>query len=93
MTTERRVRSSALRYALNAREEELLHYYLVRRLRRDPQRSSPNAEAYSRLATTRDDYHVATIRSSLRIFLGTAAGLKMWELVLTSLLSRGSPQR
>ncbi len=83
---------SPLRYAFNAHEYELLHHYLIRRLRQDSG-SSPDAEQRRKRAPIHDDYHAATVRSSLRVFIGTVAGLKAWELITTSLLSRGTHQR
>ena len=93
MATESPFPSTALRYALNYHEQELLHHYLVRRVRHDSLRRSPNAEARCERAVVHDDYYAATFRSSLRVFLGTAAGLKAWELVAAAFRGRGTSQR
>ena len=92
MTSEKPLRSSALWYALNAQEYELLHHYLSRRRRRDSERSL-KAEADHKPATVHDEYRAAAIRSSLRVFIGTAAGLKAWEFISKSLLSRGAAHK
>jgi hypothetical protein len=93
MASESSFPSTALRYALNDHEQELLHHYLVRRLRRDSPRRSLNFKARCERDLVHDDYHAATFRSSLRVFLGTAAGLKAWELVAAAFRGRGTSQR
>ncbi len=93
MTSEKAVRCTPLYFALNDNEQKLLHHYLVRRRGREGQRGSPQAEGHVRQAALHDDYHAATVRSSLRIFLATAAGLKAWELTSTTLQGRGMSQR
>jgi hypothetical protein len=93
MASESPVPSPALRYALNVHEQELLHRYLVRRLHRDSARHSPKAEARLGRAPVHDDYHAATVRSALRVFLGTAAGLKAWELVAAAFQDRAFQDR
>jgi hypothetical protein len=93
MTSEKPLRTTALRYAFNAHEHELLHRYLIPGLRRNRQKDSPKAETHLKPATIHDDYHAATVRSSVRVFIGTTAGLKVWELISTFLLIRGTSQR
>jgi hypothetical protein len=92
MTSEGAVHSSTLRLAFNSYEYELLRHYLIRILRRDSQRNSLKAEAPWKSDSVRDSHHAAAIRSSLRVFLGTAAGLKAWEAFSTFFLARGTPQ-
>jgi hypothetical protein len=93
MTFEKPRRPSALRYALNAQEYELFHYYLIQRVHRGPGRRSTEGEAGRKPAIAHDDYHAATVRSSLRVLIGTAAGLKAWDSISAALLSRGTAQR
>lgn len=84
MTLEQSPHPLVLRYAFNAREYQLLHHYLIRRLRRDPWRS-PQAGPDDEPFAINDNYHAAAFRSSLRVFLGTSAGLKAWDLISASL--------
>lgn len=83
----------ALRYAFNPREYELIQQYLIRRVRRDSGRSNSKANTRLKSAIFHDDYHAATIRASLRVFVGSVASLKAWELISTLLLARGRSQR
>lgn len=91
MTSEKAVHRTPLCFALNENEQKLLHHYLIRRRGREVQ--SPQTEGHVRQAALHDDYHAATVRSSLRVFLATAAGLKAWELASITLQSRGMSQR
>ena len=93
MTLEKADHWTPLCFALNDNEQKLLHHYLIRRPGREVQRSSPQAKGNVRQAALHDDHHAATVRSSLRVFLATAAGLKAWELASTTLQSRGMSQR
>jgi hypothetical protein len=93
MASESPYRSTALRYALNDHEQVLLHHYLVQRLRRHSPSRRTIAEARCERNLAHDDFRAATVRSSLRVFLGTAAGLKAWELVAATIGGRGTSQR
>ncbi len=92
MASENPRRPPVLRYALSPQEYELFRHYLIQRFVGDSQRSQA-IEARHTPATVQDDYHAATIRSSLRVFIATAAGLKAWDSISTSLSSRGTVQR
>ena len=93
MASEKAVYCTPLCFALNDNEQKLLHHYLIRRGGREAQRGSPQVKGHVRQAALHDDYHAATVRSSLRVFLATAAGLKAWELASTTLQGRGVSQR
>ncbi|KAF7508779.1 hypothetical protein GJ744_008656 [Endocarpon pusillum] len=93
MASEKAVHRTPLCFALNDNEQKLLHHYLIRRHGREAQSSRPQTEGHVRRAALHDDYHAATVRSSLRVFLATAAGLKAWELASITLQSRGISQR
>lgn len=93
MTPEKAVNWTPLYFALNDNEQRLLHRYLIQRRGREVQRGNPQATDNIRQAAIHDDYHAATIRSSLRVFLATAAGWKAWELASTTLQGRGMSPR
>lgn len=94
MAPKRHFGQTVLRCAFNASEYEFLHRNLVQGLHRRYKRSLPEEEAHPKLDTIiHDDYHAATIRSSLRLFLGTAAGLRAWELISTLLANPGASRR
>lgn len=54
-------------------------------------RNAPSVARVEKLVERpgRDDYNAAAIRASLRVFLASAAGLKVWELVKERVLGRG----
>ncbi len=93
MTPEKAVHWTPLCYALNANEQKLLYRYVIQKRGRESQRGSLQAKGHVQQAALHDDYHAATVRSSLRVFLATAAGLKAWELASTTLQGRGVSQR
>lgn len=86
MTSDKSLRPPALRYAINDPEYELLHHFLSRG-REDWETRSVTAEGDGKPGPNHEEYHASTIRSSLRVFIGTAAGLKAWDFISTSLLS------
>lgn len=79
---------TALRYSLSAREYKLLHKYLIARSR-SARKRVPEPKRYERAVTGPDDYNAAAIRSSLRVFAATFAGLKVWDLFTEKILTRG----
>ena len=82
---------TALRYTISPREYELLHRYLLSRTPKQVQKRTPNPPRYEKItrsSTEGGDYNVATMRSALRVFVGTYVGLKTWEVVLEKLASR-----
>ena len=79
---------TALRYSLSAREYKLLHKYLIAKSRTARKRA-PEPKKYERAVLGPDDYNASAIRSSLRVFVATFAGLKAWDLFSQKVLSRG----
>jgi len=79
---------TALRYSLSAREYKLLHKYLIAKSRTARKRA-PEPKKYERAVLGPDEYNASAIRSSLRVFLATFAGLKAWDLFSQKVLSRG----
>ena len=84
---------NTLRYTLSAKEYETLHEYLISRSPKAVRRKAPQPPRYSAIVRSRDDFNAAAIRASLRVFVATQTGLKIWELITTAFLARGKPQR
>lgn len=79
---------NALRYSISAKEYETLHKYIISRSK-VLRRNAPTVAKVEKLVKREgrngepagDDYNAAAIRASLRVFLASSAGLKIWELV------------
>ncbi len=84
---------NALRYTISAKEYKTLHQYLITRSPPAVRRRAPPPLNYTFLLETEDDYNGAAIRASLRVFIAAQTSLKLWELIKTSLLARGRPQK
>ena len=93
MAPKRASDQTVLCYVFNSHEYDILHRNLVRRLRRDLQTNISKADIHFKPAIADDNCHAATIRSSLRLFVGTATGLKVWELIRALLLAPDVSQR
>ena len=76
---------NALRYTVNTTEYTALHQRSPQSLRK----RAVDPEAYTKATRSRDDYHAATTRAVVRVFLTTQAGLKLWDLVQDRVLTRG----
>lgn len=83
-----RLAVSGLRYAVNDREYELLHSYLLKRAPQLVKKSTIAPDRYDQILASGDEYHAATTRSALRVFLAVSGGLKSWELISSKLASR-----
>ena len=79
---------NALRYTISKEEYEILIKYLRTRAPRAIQRRTSSLRTYSSLVRNVDDYNGATIRASLRVFIVTQAGLKIWDLIATHVLAK-----
>lgn len=80
---------NALRYSLSPREYKLLHKYLIARAPVVKKRVPQPARYEKSVDATGGDYNAAAIRASLRVFAGTMAGLKVWDLITVKVLARG----
>jgi hypothetical protein len=80
---------NALRYTISAKEYETLHRFVISRSK-VLKRNAPTVARVEKLVERpgRDDYNAAAVRASLRVFLATAAGLKVWEGVKVKVLGR-----
>lgn len=83
---------NALRYTISAKEYEVLHQYLISRAPAVRKRT-PRPPRYEAIVRSQDDYNVAAVRASLRVFLATATCLKIWDIIQDRLLTRGKGAR
>jgi hypothetical protein len=77
----------AMKYTLSPREYDSLHRLLVKRAPKAVSKRTPSPSAYDAELQGRDDYNASAIRASVRLFVASQAGLKLWKLVSTALLS------
>ena len=82
---------NALRYSLSEKEYHTLHESLLRHCTPAIRRKLPSPQQYESLNQRRDDYNAAAVRASLRVFITTQSGLKLWSWI-SGLLRRGNPQ-
>ena len=87
------VLQNTLRYTISAKEYKTLHEYLITRSPCAIRRRAPPPPKYAALFKDKDESNAATVRASLRIFLATQVGLKIWDLITTYILQRGKPRK
>ena len=78
---------NALRYTISAKEYQTLHKYVISRSK-VLKRNAPTVSQVERERSKKDDYNAAAVRASLRVFIGSAAGLKAWSLISPLILGR-----
>ena len=79
---------NTLRYTISAKEYETLQQFLAKRSPQFVKNHAPQVPDYAALVRSPDDYNVAAVRASLRVFAATATGWKLFEIVTTDLLER-----
>ncbi|KAF7894647.1 uncharacterized protein EAF01_010097 [Botrytis porri] len=81
---------NAIRYTISAKEYETLHKYIISRSK-VLKRNAPTVTKVEKLVERpgRDDYNAAAVRGSLRLFLATNAGLKIWSLITEKFMGAG----
>jgi hypothetical protein len=89
---------NTLRYTISAREYETLHKYIISRSKL-LKRNAPSVVRVEKLLDREniagrekggDDYNAAAVRASLRVFVATAASLRVWEFIGSRFLGRGA---
>ena len=75
---------NSLRYVLTPREQQLLYRKLLARSKTLQTRAGPEGQSPGE-----DDYNAASLRISLRLFVASYSGLKLWEKLSERLFSRG----
>lgn len=84
---------NALRFTVSAKEYQKLHQYLINKSPPAIRKRAPQPPRYESIVHSKNDYNAATIRASLRVFLATQTGLKLWDVVSTKIISRSKTQQ
>ena len=84
---------NAFRYTISKEEYETLNKYLRTRAPQAIQRKTFSFQACDNLVPEGDDYNAAAVRASLRVFLVSQTGLKIWDLITKRILLKGEPGR
>ncbi|KAI9827850.1 MAG: hypothetical protein M1832_004339 [Thelocarpon impressellum] len=71
---------NTLRYTVSAKEYELLHRYLLSRAPALRARA-PSVARYESVVGAKSDHNAAAVRAAVRVFVGSQAGLKLWQVV------------
>ena len=79
---------NALRYTISEKEYKTLHEYLITRSPPAVRKRAPQPPRYNAIVQSKDDYNAAAVRASLRLFVTSQAGLKIWDLFTTQILGR-----
>jgi len=82
---------NALRYTISEKEYRTLHQYLITRSPPAFRKRAPHPPRYNAIVQSKDDYSAAAVRASLRVFVASQAGLKIWDLLTTRILGMGTP--
>ncbi|PGH13668.1 hypothetical protein AJ79_03517 [Helicocarpus griseus UAMH5409] len=82
---------NALRISLSASEYKSLHERLIKRLPPAVQDRALHPHAFREIVKSPDRYNEAAIRASLRVFLATGAGMKLFAYITQKLASRKAP--
>lgn len=85
---------NTLRYTISAKEYESLHRYIISRSK-ILKKNAPTIPQVEKLVERpgRDDFNTAAVRASLRVFIATGAGLKVWAAISEKFLKRGGTPR
>ena len=87
------VLAKMLRYTLSEKEYETLHHYLLRRFTPTIRNKIPSTQQYKSFNRGRDDYNASAVRASLRVFVATQSGLRLWTWISEHFLRRGKAPR
>ena len=88
-TTPDPILRNTLRYTLSAKEYKTLHEFLISRSPSAVRKKAYQPLRYDAIVQSADEFRVSAIRASLRIFIATQTGLKIWDLITSSLLTTG----
>ena len=84
---------NTLRYTISEKEYKTLHEYLITRSPKAVRRKAPLPLHYSSTVKSGDDFNVAAVRASLRVFIAAQTGLKLWDLLNEYVLVRAKPKK
>lgn len=87
---------NALRYTISAKEYETLHKYIISRSK-VLKRNAPTVARVERIIDAKvptgehyNDYNASAVRASARVFIASAAALKIWGIVGERFLGKDS---
>lgn len=84
---------NALRYAISEKEYENLQKYLLSRTPPAIRKHVPPLSETSPIARTNNDFNAAAVRASVRVFVTSQTGLKLWDLVKSRVLEKEKSQK
>lgn len=86
---------NAMRCSISKQEYHKLHEYLLKRSPGALQKRAPAPAAYEAALKSKDDYNVAAVRATLRLFIASQTGLKAWDMIKAAVvrLRKNSSQR
>ncbi|KAL1956463.1 hypothetical protein VTO42DRAFT_7261 [Malbranchea cinnamomea] len=84
---------NALRISLTESEYRLLHKHLIERLPPSIQKRTYSPLEFETAVRSPDRYNEAAIRASLRVFLATAGGMKLVEVIAKRINARKASSR
>ena len=87
-TVESVVLRNTLRYTISENEYKALHEYLITRSPKAVRRKAPSPSKYSAITKSNDDFNASAVRASLRVFIGSQAGLTFWDTLNEYLFAR-----
>ena len=82
---------NALRISLSAREYKRVYEFAVNHGQSNALRNFLPPSEYEALVRSKNKHNVAAIRTSLRVFLGTGAALKLVDAIVSKLQKESSP--
>lgn len=82
---------NALRYSLSPREYDLLHKHFLssRAVPRPIRGKAPPPRQYAKSVRSVDDYNASAVRVALRVWVGSYAALKAWDVLSARLWGSG----
>ena len=84
---------NTLRYTLSANEYKTFHDYLITCSPKMVRRKVIPPQRYSSIVQTEGDSNAAAVRASLRLFIASSTGLKLWDTVNEYVLAKGKPKK
>ena len=87
-TVESVVLRNTLRYTISEDEYKALHRYLIIRSPKAVRRKALSPSKYSAITKSNDDFNASAVRASLRVLIGSQAGLTFWDILNEYLFAR-----
>lgn len=84
---------NTLHYTLSAKEYETFHEYIITHSPKVVRRKAPPPHNYSSIVQTNGDFNAAAVRVSLRVFIASQTGLKLWDMINEHIFARGKPRK